>query len=578
MTKYIFTDFFDTLMLRRIHSYQIYRQWALGVLSRYPELKVVFAADSLEDVLHKSRRALRKDYKEPPYRLVIGGVYDELCAKVSLPISKDSFVGFSLDLDIAIELGCQYPNKSIVNKFRKYKREGCKVYIVSDFYLPGQAYKDFLIKAGIQDIIDGVYVSEEHNCTKVDGSLYDYVLKDLDLNPQDVTMFGDSKHSDVKMSKSRGIKAVWYFPFCHKVWTNISRKLNLDYSRRIDSAESKWLYKNSCFEEYSLILYHFNQVLANRAKNLGADKLAFLSRGGYFLNEVFNTLKNAMGGAISGEYCLNSRKVCFAARDQKSANGEQYILMKEYMDQFKSGNGSIYIVDEGWYNHSQQAMCATFGYDMYGLYIGSRAKEPLNCDCVCHREGLLFDYRTSKDKSKYYGVLCTNCSMYEQILTAEHGSVVGYYRRDDGTVDARLKENEKEIEIYNLYIRQMQERMMLQIKGLAAWKLGSKLSEKKLAKMILKTSVFANHRRCQFLNDLDSHRYDNCSAGKRAPDKGLKDVRINIVELLMNPDDYLGMFCKLQRKLDKNVITRYLYYPFGACYYAYTYLLTFVLR
>lgn len=63
--------------------------------------------------------------------------------------------------------------------------------------------------------------------------------------------------------------------------------------------------------------------------------------------------------------------------------------MHEYMDSFKASNGNIYIIDEGWYNHSQQAMCSTFGYNIYGFYIGSRAKEIWKEYNICHREGLL---------------------------------------------------------------------------------------------------------------------------------------------------------------------------------------------
>lgn len=577
--KIIFTDFFDTVMFRRIHSSQIYVQWAKALIHKYPVIGDNQTPSTLELLLHECREKLRMQYKEPPYQLVIGLLYDKLIETTQLAVNKEQFIIQSLKIDIAVELGCQYPNEHLVKRFRKAKMDGMKIYIVSDFYLPQEAYNAFLMKSHLDDLFDGVYVSETFNCTKSDGSLYVYVLNDLHLDPEYVEMYGDNRHSDVKMAKINGIKGKWYFPLKHKVWTNISRKLNWDYSKRIVRKESWWLYRHTNFEEYSLVLYYFNQKLTTRVNDLKIDKVAFLSRGGYFLLKIFNALQvliTPLDRKSRGEYCYNSRKVCFTARDQKAIDGEQYKLMHEYMNSFKASNGNIYIIDEGWYNHSQQAMCSTFGYNIYGFYIGSRAKEIWKEYNICHREGLLFDYRTKYDKSKYYGIFCTNCSMYEQMLTAEHGSVIGYGRNDKNEIIPILKVSKKEDEIYHRYIKHMQECMLLQIEGIAVWLLESPIPEKQLAKIVLRASVFANHRRCRFLNDLDKHRFDNCSSGKRIPDKSIKDVKINIAVLLLHPADYLGMFCKLQRKLDGNIILRWLYYPIAICYYIYIYILTFV--
>lgn len=280
--KIIFTDFFDTVMFRRIHSFQIYIQWAKAFIHKYSvigESKTPFALASL---LHECRNELRTQYKEPPYQQVIGLLYDKLVGTVRMTVDKEQFVAQSLKIDIAVELGCQYPNEHLVKRFRKAKRNGARIYIVSDFYLPKKAYDAFLLKSHLDDLFDGVYVSEACDCTKSDGSLYAYVLNDLHLNPEDVEMYGDSRHSDVKMAKKNGIEGRWYFPLRHKIWTNISRKLDLDYSKRMVRKESRWLYRHTNFEEYSLVLYHFNQKLTTRANDLKVDKMAFLSRGGTF--------------------------------------------------------------------------------------------------------------------------------------------------------------------------------------------------------------------------------------------------------------------------------------------------------
>lgn len=55
-------------------------------------------------------RKLHSKYEEPPYKEVIGYLYDRISKTTNIGISKDKFIEYSLQVDIAIELGCQYPN------------------------------------------------------------------------------------------------------------------------------------------------------------------------------------------------------------------------------------------------------------------------------------------------------------------------------------------------------------------------------------------------------------------------------------------------------------------------------------
>lgn len=565
-------------MFRTIHSSQISFQWAKIVLQRYKILNKVLDAKRLEFMLHECRHELYRKYNEPPYEAVIGMLYDKLSETLDIGVGRNDFVKYSLQADTAIELGCQYPNKHFIKRLRKAKKYGAKIYIVSDFYLPRKCYESFLLKAKCDDIFDGVYVSEDCNLTKRGGGLYDYVINDLGIAASDTVMFGDSRRSDVKMPSSRGIKGHWYFPFRHKVLTNISRMLKVDFGNSVIKKEAQRLYRNTVFEEYSIIIFYFIRQLLCRSKELGADRLAFLSRGGYFLLEAYNVVQNLYGyNGVVGLYCFNSRRACFNAESDKDKVGEQYVLMREYLESFRSKNKCLYIVDEGWYNHSQQSMCKTLSWGIYGFYIGSCYKDVLAFDNVCHREGLLFDYKSENEKSKYYGIFCTNRAMYEQILTASHGSVVGYMKSNEGAVEPILKSNEKETYIYRKYIHDMQKHMLLEIQGLSAWTVDKEISIKCLAKMMLKTSIFNSRKRCAFLNELDANRYDNCSNGEMK-DKTVRDVHIDIKKLIMHPDEYVGMFAKLQRKIYKSTILSLAYYPIAIAFYFYTYFMTFLKR
>ena len=184
----VLTDFFDTLIFRRIHSFQIDRQWAKALIHR-----LGLKADV--DIIVKARRnaiaELRKDFDEPPYQKVMEKVYGSFHQQ--LKISECEFCKVSLETDVDVELGCQYGNNHLISLLRRAKNNGKRIYIVSDFYLPADVYKDFLLNAGCEDIIDGIFVSETCGKTKAKGDIFKYVTEVLGVEARQCMMIGDSR-------------------------------------------------------------------------------------------------------------------------------------------------------------------------------------------------------------------------------------------------------------------------------------------------------------------------------------------------------------------------------------------------
>lgn len=552
--KVILVDFFDTLVFRRIHSYQVYIPWAKALQNRIGLDNVT--PEQLVSLRRQATSSLRKEYAEPPYSLVMGKVYAEL----SCNINKQDFINHALEADMAIELGCQYGNSHLIQFLRAAKKRGQKVYVVSDFYLPQSAYKEFLVNAGCEDVIDGVFVSEDCNKTKSGGSIFPYVLDKIGVSASDCVMFGDSRQSDVMQAEKNGIQGMWYFPLKHKIWTNISRILKLDYSKRILPALARYLYKHSLYDEYALVLFSFAQRLVAEANKDGVRKLAFVSRGGYLLRLIVNEYFKSQGiEGVDAAYCYASRKVCL------TNDAEEVKTLKEYLGSFID-NGKLAIVDEGWYCHSQQAISKKYGLPTIGFYLGVRGKDEGYANC--EKKGVLFDHFGNNGKpTKYYGIFCTNCSMYEQMLTSREGSVKGYVRTDEGLLPV-LKENEVEVKLYDEVIAPWQRRMLLIVKGLCAWKGKERVPERLLARMVLKTVLFANQKRCEMMNRLDKDMIDNCHSTKQEA-KGVKDVKIDWMKLFVHPEMYLGMACKVQRKVYGRPLLNGAYKVVAAGYYLY---------
>jgi len=548
---------------------------------KFPELRGVTDEElvALRHIAHHQNNEL---YKEKPYQTTMSDLYDILQGKIKLLMGRDTFINASYDIDVSVEIGCQYGNQKIIDLLRREKKKGKKIFLVSDFYLPDKAYKDFLLNLQCEDLFDKIYVSESCNHTKADGDLYDYILQENGIDAKDVVMIGDSKHADVKMARAHGLHAIWYFPLMHKLWTNYSWLTKRDFSNHQLRKRFEGLYHHSTFAEYAIPIYYFSWKLSEEMKPIvgGQIELNFLARGGYFMKRAFDAYQHLVSPSteiVRTHYFLNSRKVVFLAKDayenKKGAEDSDFTLQKDYV-QAHSNQGKFYLVDEGWYNHSQQMLTEMLDIETYGYYIGSCRKEKLPYGDRCHRKGLLFEMKDDdKTLSPFFGIFCTNRSMYEQLLSAPHGSVRKYKALIDGEVEVEEKYDKREKYIYDAYTRKLQDLMMVNIKGLAAWNVGKDVSLRLMARLLLKSALFNSRRRCRFLNDLDKNMVDNCGGNQSFQVKGIKDVRINVLELLLHPANYLGMMAKVQRKIVEKPYLLPPYYVFASLAYCYIRLL-----
>lgn len=561
--KYIFVDYFDTTCFRHIHSSQIYLQWAKVLKTKFPILASL-SDEKLVEMRHKAHHMNGEHFYEKPYHQTMEDLYSLLSDQVKLAESCSSFVESSLNIDVSVEIGCQYGNQKIISMLRKEKAKGKQIFLVSDFYLPMKVYQDFLVNLQCEDLFDKVYVSESFNKTKVHGDLYDYILKENSIKADEVVMIGDSKNSDVRMAREHGLHSIWYFPLRHKLWTNFSRLTKRDFSNSQLKKRFHELFRHSTFAEYAIPLYYFSGKLSEEMKpNMGGQvELNFLARGGFFMKKAYDAYQKLvmpLSEIIKTNYFLNSRKVVFLAKDAyKKMDGSDetdFTLQKDYL-LAHSNHGKFYMVDEGWYNHSQQMLTEMLNIETFGYYIGSCRKEKLQYDDRCHRKGLLFEMRDdNKTLSPFYGIFCTNRSMYEQLLSAPHGSVRKYKSLKNGEAQVEEKYDDKEKYIYDTYTRKLQDLMLVNVKGLTAWNIDNHISLRLLSRLLLKSALFNSRKRCRFLNDLDRNMVDNCSGNQSFQVKGIKDVRINVVELLLHPANYLGMLAKVQRKIvDKSYL------------------------
>lgn len=315
------------------------------------------------------------------------------------------------------------------------------------------------------------------------------------------------------------------------------------------------------FGDYALNLFYFTRELDRNVKEKGISRIGFLARGGYFLKECLDRYEQIlMPTEMNTYYVKNSRKVNRMA--EKSRDDE--ILLKKYLKQFSDGN-YLCLVDEGWYCSSQILMQKKLGFDIDGYYLGIMGRK--NEDADCRRKGILFD-TDGNGQSPLFGVFRTNCTFYEQILSAPHGSTVAY-KEVNGKIQAVEKWHEKEKENYEERINKIQNVILDYLTGITSWVgQGTTLTKYTLACFVLRQLMFGSSKRILTENEILGSWYDNANDTADKKFASIKNVHVKM-DVFYRPENYLRYFCKLKTLTLKHPAMKIIYPVLGRAIYLY---------
>lgn len=552
--KAIFVDYFDTLVFRKIKTYDVYYRWAYILKNKYKELEDVLVEDIVDSRI-KTTYDLKDKYEEIPYDILMGSIREKYNINEDLEI----FVSESFNNEVAIENGVQYLNKKLYRILKKEKQKGKKIYLVSDFYLNKDAYNIFLKRLGIEDLFENVFISVDYDKTKRRkeiGTLYQEVLKQTNLKKEEVVMIGDNIHSDYNVARNAGIDAIHY----KKIIKSRKRTYLTFPNKFLKNKSKEW--EKGLYLEYSYYFYIFIHRLYNKVHNDGVKKLAFLSREGLALKKMFDiyqSMKVSKANRINTFYVYNSRKLNKQISDEIEENGNSDYV--EYLKQYYD-DGYLNIVDSGWNNSAQESIGKYSKVKTRGYYIGTFSKKEV--DYECNREGLIYDIKEDGTTSDYYWSLRTNFTLIEQLLAANHGSVDSY---NDKKFSFTWVDKEKDF--YEKYIESIQRNLLLEFEQICAWSDNKidNISNKLLARRTLKSGLFANKERVSFLIECDNAYYDNYSNNEY---KGTFPKRkIKIKEKIFHPEKRLSILVKKQRRINNEKIKKRFYFIWAGFLYLY---------
>ncbi|MCL2607812.1 MAG: hypothetical protein FWD92_04595 [Methanomassiliicoccaceae archaeon] len=193
---------------------------------------------------------------------------------------------------------------------------GIDVIMISDMYLPEDSIVHILEKNGYTGYRK-VYVSNECRRNKHSGKLFDVVLEDMKIRPEEMFFIGDNAHSDHKVPMDLGIKAVRYVPAKERYARLHKNEMRFYNGRRCFGSSVivgldmlRWV-REPCHDYWYDIAYRFGGpvssfftrfIISNITKDTGT--ILFISRDGYNLQKIYEILS---GDPIDNHYVYASR-------------------------------------------------------------------------------------------------------------------------------------------------------------------------------------------------------------------------------------------------------------------------------
>ena len=493
----IFVDCFDTLVYRKCSPNTVLKRWFYLIGEKYAiDVSVV------EEIWNLSTKTNRQIREELFFETVAYNIFSRIQYVQKELNNFDEFYVFLLESYIKIELDVLVLNNELCSILKNAKIKGKRIYLVSDFYMPQKFFERVFQKLNIREVFDGMYISSDVGYRKSSGSMYEWLLKEMDLNIHDILMIGDNEISDYQRPQEKGISAYKIKVMNLKCEETINHKLMEIFEKQ---------YKENPLSNYSFSLYLFMRELLNYVKENKVEDLYFCSREGEFFKEIFDMLIRQNEISIRTHYLLVSRKSTFLPSLNRDIRKEKFMTLKKSADRLslsefittlglqledyslykqtdmkkrisnfweseefellksdsmflkkyekavisekkefeqylesigiRRDNKNVNIVDIGWKGTIQDNLYNYFEGDMEinGLYYGIEGDVVISS----HNRKYGLVYFDVPVRSRYFSIYSTNHRMLERLLQASHGTADCY--REGDCILAEYGEKEKKL-------------------------------------------------------------------------------------------------------------------------------------
>ena len=329
--KFVFFDIFDTIVKRSVFPENTKRIWANHLAksldSDITMIEIYEARQKIEYNLGYKNNKSGHDF-EFTYKDLI----KELYKMFDFKISQKSFMELSTKIEVSAESAVQIVDEEVITEIKKLKKEGKKIYCVSDMYLSKEMIKQIFTNHGIDNYFDDFFISCEYLKNKKSGALYEVVMKNIKAKAEECIMVGDNKYSDYESPKTKKIEAIHLNREKNHQEYQKMQESSFEFEKTIyNKLEELSSTSTNNFEHLVFSLYIFIEKLYFNLVREGRKEVFFLSREGEFLKKLFDEyVKNIHGEKIKSYYLLVSRKATYLP-SLKSLEKENFdYLLNQY--------------------------------------------------------------------------------------------------------------------------------------------------------------------------------------------------------------------------------------------------------
>ncbi|EES50582.1 CDP-glycerol glycerophosphotransferase family protein [Clostridium botulinum] len=313
-------DIFDTLIERKTLS-------PIGIFyyvqEKIQECNLKFSSyfkRNFVNIRRESERNVREYYKktldireEDKLEISFDEIYEHMAEIYQL--SKEQ-VDFMKKCELNIEYENCTPKYDMISYVKELLDKKQKVVLISDMYLPKEFIQKLLIKA---DSILGeipLYLSSHYGVQKTTKKLYLKVYEDSNYNYKEWIHYGDNRLADGNMASKLNIKTnIHSISEFNGYENSLVNKIQTYDSYLVSALMARFRTENNndaieCYSYSYVTLYWIPYVswVIKDALKKGIKSLYFISRDGYHLKRVADTIIDIKKLDLKTKYIYGSRK------------------------------------------------------------------------------------------------------------------------------------------------------------------------------------------------------------------------------------------------------------------------------
>ena len=299
-------DIFDTLLIRPFASPDAVFDYLAEKISRD------FSFQDFKQKRQTAEHQLRCQL-QPGSDVTISQIYQQIAHSHGL--DKDTQKAL-MQLEISTELGLLQPRPQVAQAVLALKQQGKKLILVSDMYLEKE-HLLALIDSHFKNTFSALYVSSDIGQRKDRGDIWQTIFIQESVSKEHFLHVGDNEHSDIQLPVDQkfllpihvmrplaflgniaGGQAIIDIFRQQKNWPNelmlglIANKVLNYYEQEHNQAAVFSHAENFGYSLMGPILFSFMSWLINHAIKDKTDSLLFLSRDGWLLEQLFNSIKS----------------------------------------------------------------------------------------------------------------------------------------------------------------------------------------------------------------------------------------------------------------------------------------------